>query len=65
MGARSKRVEGSKGQYKNGMEQERKKHPNRTVIKNGARCRVFGDNPRNYYIFSKMIQGVVTPGNST
>lgn len=32
-----------------------KKHSNRTVVQDGTRLRVFGDDLRNYYIFSKMI----------
>lgn len=33
----------------------KEKTPNRTVVKDGTKCRVFGDNLRNYCIFSKMI----------
>lgn len=36
----------------------KKKIPNRTVVKDGTICRVFGDNLRHYYIFSKMTWGV-------
>lgn len=33
----------------------KEKTPNRTVVKDGTRCRVFSDNLRNNCIFSKMI----------
>lgn len=43
----------------------KEKTPNRTVVRDGIRCSVFGDNLRNYCIFRKMIWGVFIPGNST
>ena len=59
---RAEEVKDSPGEVWN---TRKEKTMNRTVVKDGTRCRVFGKNLRNYCIFSKMIWGIFIPGNFT
>lgn len=54
-GGQIKEWEEAKDSISEALNMRGKKHSNRTVVQDGTRRRVFGDDLRNYYIFSKMI----------